>query len=499
MTNLFTLRYKYFWPALAVCLLPFVVLAFLDSLAMEDYFYYNHFRQLGFWGAQRDFYVNWAGRYTSTFITGVFVTLDLPARFPFLPTLCYFAFTFLALVYLLRSLRPMLPGGFLDHRGTWRAAAVLFVVFLYVQPDIATGFYWLCSTSVYQTAFILFLLLLATILRRIGNPRSFAPRDLLFFLLVILLAGCNELIAVFVPLFLAALGVLLYRWSRRVDRWLWLGLAIAVGMGILIYLTSGVMHYRQGMLNSHNGFGVIVPVIGLRTVEVFFDIFKEPLFWGCAIAVFAAGVQVSSRIADSPQVKELGPLTLFQQRKLFLPGFAALVSVVILSLAAFLFASRGSIPPRALNNLCDVSACCLLALCFLAGIHAGVRLTLPAMPALSSGLQMALLAVFLLASTNYAQAWKSVGSGYVFHAVVAEREEQLKTAASEHRHVAVVPSYDSAWKSEIKKILPHGHPVTVREWLQEKPTLLVVYDGALFADTAYAHFYGLDSVIVGDK
>jgi len=490
MTNLFTLRSKFFWPAMAVCLLPFVILAFLDSMAMDDYYFYDLFRARGFWGAQHDLYLTWAGRYTTSFITGIFISLDLPARSPFLPTLCYFAFTWIAIVYMLRSLRPLLPAGFFGRGGVWKAAAVLFILFLYVQVDIATGFYWLSSTSVYQTAFILFLLLVGTIVRRISVHRSFAPVDLLFFLLVVLLVGCNEIMAVFLPLFLAALAGFFYMYRRRIDRWLWLGLAIAIGMGLVVFFTSGVMNYRHHLMNARTGFVTILPVIGFRTIEVLFYILKEPLFWGCTIAIFVGGIAVS------PQLKE-GPLTIFRTRNVFLPAVVAPISIVCLALAAFLFASRGSIPPRALNNLGDMTACCLLALLFLAAIHTGARWTTANLPKPSPLVQLALLVAFLMTSVNYAEAWRSVGSGYLYHAVVADRDQALKTAAAGHRHVAIVPSYDAALTEKIDRFFPHGISATAREWLLQKPTLLVVYDGAAVGDAAYAHFYGLDTVIVG--
>lgn len=495
MTNLFTLRSRFFWPALGVCLLPFVILAFLDNMAMDDYYFYSLYRARGFWGAQHDLYLTWAGRYTSNFITGSLITLDLPGRFPFLPTLLYFVFTFAAIGYVLGSLRPMLPAGFPGQRRIWRGAAVLFVLFLYVQADIATGFYWLSSTTVYQTGFILFLLLIGTILRKFCAPaqgsRRFARVDLLFFLLIALLVGCNEIMAVFLPLLLAVLAGFYYFFSRRLDRWLWLGLVIAVGMGLVIFFTSGVMNYRHHLLNTHTGFFAIVPIIGFRTIEVLFFIFKEPLFWGCAIAFFVLGIAVS------PQLK--GPLTLFRVKNIFLPGIAALLSIVLLSLAAFLLASRGSIPLRVLNNLSDVTACCLLSLSFLTGIHKGAWLTAPFLPKFAPAVQMAVLVVLLLASVNYAEAWKSVGSGYFYHAVLSDRDHLLKTAAIGHRHVGIVASYDAALTEKIDRTFPHGVFTTAREWLLQKPTLLVFYDGAAVGDGAYAHFYGLDSVIVMDK
>ena len=555
MTNLFTFKSKLFWPALAISLLPFVILAFLNSMAMDDYYFYDLYRTKGFWTVQHDLYLSWAGRYTSSLITGGLIVLDLPARFPFLPTLLYFACTCAALVYVIRSLRPIMPAGFFGQG--WRIAAILFVLFLYVQADIATGFYWLSATTVYQTAFILFLLLIGTIIRKIGGVgpvatgagRHLAPIDIFFFLLIILIVGCNEIMAVFLPFFLAALAAMMAFCGRPAGRWIWLGLAIAIGMGMVIFFTSGVINYRTHMMNSGTGFFAIVPIIGFRTVEVLFVIFKEPLFWGCAIAAFVSGIYVSSKAtplstqpvggssqapalsalastgssqptagssqspasssqspasssqspAGSSRSLDVGPWDIFRRKNVFLPGVAALLSIVLLSLAAFLLASRGSIPPRALNNLSDVTAFCLLVLTFLAGVNRGSRSPAPVLPDLAPAAKLAVLVAMLLASVNYADAWKTVGSGYFYHAVLADRDHLLKTAAGEHHPIAVVPSYDAALKEKIDQAFPHGVFSTAHDWLIQKPTLLVFYDGAGIGDAAYAQFYGLDSIVVKDK
>jgi hypothetical protein len=501
MTSLFALRSKFFWPAMAICLLPFVILPFVNSLALDDYYYYELYRTRGFWGAQHDLYVNWAGRYTTSFITGSFIILDLPGRFPFLPTLIYFFATWSAIVYILRSLRPLLAAGSLPPGIVARAAAVLFVVFLYVQPDIATGFYWLSSTSVYQTAFILFLLLLGVILRKFGaqqpgaTPKAgrLARLDLLFYLLILLLEGCNEIMAVLLPIFLFLLAKFFYPGRRRADRWVWMGLGIAVAMGLVIFATSGVMNYRQHFMNSHTDHSAILGITVFRTVEVFFYVLREPLFWGCAVTIYFVGVGVS------PQLKEQSPLAFFRAKNIFLQGLTALESIVFLSLTAFLLASRGSMPPRVLNDLSDISACGLLALSFFAGIHKGAQLTTPIRPLPSPGIQTAALIVLLLASINYADAWKSVGSGYFYHAVLSDRDHALKTAAAGHRRVATVVSYDSTLTEKIRETFPHGVPITALGWLTQKPTLLVFFDGAADGDAAYAHFYGLDSIIVGPE
>ena len=149
-------RARLFWLLVLVGLLPFVIVAFFNSMAADDYFFYYLYQGKGFFKVQADLYHSWAGRYTSAFIIGCFVRLDLPGRVPWLPTLLYFAATCGAFYYLLSTLRFLPDRGFVmvSRIRVLQAATLLFFLSLYVQADIATGFYWFSSMVVYQTAFI---------------------------------------------------------------------------------------------------------------------------------------------------------------------------------------------------------------------------------------------------------------------------------------------------------------------------------------------------------
>jgi len=489
MTKLFNVETKIFWGVATVCLLPFILLAFLNSMALDDYFFYELYRAKPFFGVQHDLYLTWAGRYTSAFITGVFIVPDAPGRFTFLPTLIYFVLTWSVIRHLLKRIGTVFPEQLSDSKVP---GFVLFILFLYVQADIATGFYWLSAVTVYQTAFILFLLLLASLVSMLNRPRLKVSGYLFLSLLVLLIVGCNEIMAVFLPLFLASLAAGFYFYGRPVPRWLWLILGIAIGMDLIIFFTSGVMTYRYREMNAGTGMIAILGSIVFRGAAVFFYIFKEPLFWVCAAAIFASGLGVPA---------DLNMAKVFREKNVIFWGMLALLLVVLLSLTVFLLASRGSMPPRVLNNLSDVTACLLLALCFLAGIFQGGRSRVARMVQMvpERRVKLAVFVICLLASVNYAEAWKSVASGYFYHAVMMDRDRVLKNAAAEHRRVAVIRSYDAALRDRIDRAFPHGVFTTVHALLVQKPSLLFFYDGAGAGDRAYAHFYGLDSIIVRDK
>ena len=486
-------RGKVFWLLVLVGLLPFVIVAFFNSMAADDYLFYFWYRSKGFFAVQADLYHGWAGRYTSAFIIGCFVRLDLPGRYPWLPTLFYFAATWSALWYLLVVLcRNFVPA---SRMPMLQAATILFFLCLYVQADIATGFYWFSSVVVYQTAFILFLIFVTRMIGRLSAPPMFSVNDLFLFLLILLIAGCNEMIAVFLPLFLISLVLACRFYDRPVPLFLWLCVAISIIAGIFIMLTSGVLIVRRPLLNAGTGYLNILPIIGFQTVAVLYYIFKEPFFWLAALLFFGLGVRLSPE-TTSGSGRLLAP---FRRKNIFLPGLMTVFALLLLSLTAFLLASRGSIPPRTLNNLSDLLVCLIMTICFLTGVNKSGLSVEAFLPWLSPTLGLSVLIAVTLSSTNYLQAWKTVFSGYFYHAVLSDRDRLLRAAAAEHQHSAVVLAYDAALQEKIDAVFPHGVFKTVQTIIQEKPAMLYYFDGAGSGDRGYAHFYGLDSIIMRQK
>jgi hypothetical protein len=486
-------RGRVFWLLVLVGLLPFVIVAFFNSMAADDYLFYFLYQSKGFFTVQADLYHGWAGRYTSAFIIGCFVRLDLPGRYPWLPTLFYFAATWAALCYLCFVLCRSFVAANRMH--VLQAATFLFFVCLYVQADIATGFYWFSSVVVYQTAFILFLIFVARLIRRLAVPPMFSVKDLFLLLLIFLIVGCNEMIAVFLPLFLMSFVLACRFYRRPVPFFLWLCVAMAIAAGIFILLTSGVLFVRRPLLNAGTGYLHILPIIGFQTVAVLYYIFKEPLFWLAALLFFGLGVRLSPEGASAPG----GSLAPFRRKNIFGPGLLTVFGLLVLSLTAFLMASRGSIPPRTLNNLSDILVCLILTICFLTGVNKSGLPVAAFIPRLSPSLGLGVLIAVTLSSTNYLEAWETVFSGYFYHAVLSDRDRLLKTAAVEHQHSATVLAYDAALQEKINAAFPHGVFKNVQTILQEKPAMLYYFDGAGSGDRSYAHFYGLDSIILRQK
>ena len=493
-----------FWLVAATSLMPFVLLAFLNDMAADDFLYRSLFRQYGFFGAQRWIYLRWAGRYTTSFLNGSFAASGLLTSAYWLPCLLLLAGTWLAIFFLIRrfcALLPDQPAGVVRSR-TGMISGVLFILLLYVQADIATGIYWFSSAIVYQSSLILFLLLAGGLLRRSARTGRAWGHDVLLVLLIVLIVGCNEMSAVFLFFFLVAVAAAHAYIRRRVPAWLWIYLGIALATGLVVALTSGVLRVRSAMMIGHSSYPGILAAIGFQFVYTLFSVFKEPLFWFSLAATFLFGVHISR------EGKDLGWMAVFRERNVLLSGSILLMLVILLSLATIMVGSQGSLPPRALNNLTGLLTVGLLILSFLAGVRKGGWSRgdegPPKQPAdvrrllLSPAVLVAVLALLLLASTNYRDAWKTVLSGYFRHAVARDRDRQLTEAGQRHEHIVTLLSYPDAIGDKVQMMFPHGLPETVREQIRQTPPLMIPYDGtAAENQEGYCSYYGIDSIIVG--
>jgi len=483
-----------FWLVAATSLMPFVLLAFLNDMAADDFLYRSLFRQYGFFGGQRWIYLNWAGRYTTSFLNGSFAASGLLTRAYWLPCLLLLAGAWLAMAFLVRSFCVLLPAqpAVAVRSRTAAISLVLFILLLYAQADIATGIYWFCSAIVYQTSLILFLLLAGGLMRRLIRTDRAQGLDVLLLLLIILIVGCNEMSAVFLLFFLAAVSGAHAYIRRHVPAWLWVYLCAALVTGLVVALTSGVLRVRSATMIGHSSYPGILAAIGFQFVYALFSILKEPLFWFSVSAAFHFGVRISR------EDKDLGWMAVFRERSVFLRGLGLLLLVVALSLATVMTVSRGSLPPRALNNLTGLLTIGLLILSLLAGVRKGGGIQGYEGPLPSAAVPVAVLTLLLVASTNYRDAWKTVFAGYFVHAVAQDRDRQLTDAGKRHQHIVTLLSYPDAIGDKIHEMFPRGLPETAHELILQRPPLMLPYDGTAAENRkGYCIYYGIDSIIVG--
>ena len=473
------------WICVLLCLTPFVVLSFFNFMAYDDYLLWGVYRDHSFFEAQKMIYLRWEGRFTANFICGLFEVLGIVRHYYFLVFLVFGFCTYISLWVLLRVVNNSLLGRAFPSTVLPLAAMVLFLLDLYVMAEIATGVYWFSSAAVYQSAFILFLLLGACLVQRLVHGGGLY--DIGVIVLSVLICGCNEIAAIALASGFLLLIVGCKYLRRPIPRMLLLYLGVVLLTGILVAMTSGVLSFRTTVMKGQTGYAGVALILLMRMVSVFYYILKEPLFWSCIAVCYMLGVRMSGVL----------PLSFLKGRRIFLPGLTGIVLLVFLTLAPVLVVTHGSLPERAINNLTALTAFYLLALVFLAGavrpdLFAGMTGNRSV-----SRLLLVLLCSALLASYNYKEAWKNVMTGYFYHAIQVDRDAVLSSARAAHQRQAEIRPYSAALSDKVRDLFPHGAPVTVQRWLQERPTYLYFDNEAEEPPRAYLlNYYQLDTVIV---
>jgi len=509
------------WICILVCLLPFVILSFFNVITYDDYAAVGAFDKFGFFKTQQLIYAHWEGRFTATFLCGVCVKLGLLTKYYFLVFLLWGFFSWGAIFFFLHSINTYFLNRTFARAGVAQASLILFMLDIYVMVEISSGIYWFSPTAVYQTAFILLLTLMGCLVRRLSTPALAKPAgpgsgdpsgpagrgdstsssdlskkravvmDAAVLLLCILVVGSNEMTAIALAcLFLFLIGAYRY-YGVSVPRPLFLYLGAVLLMGVIVMLTSGTLSYRQQVMGGHTGYGLVLSILVFRVLSIFYYVLKEPLFWAVAGASFILGM----RAAAIPSLS--GFVASLKSRSFFIQGLAAVVLLILFAMAPVLWVTHGSAPERALNDMTSLAAFGMLAMVFLLGIGnpSLARIILPVK--YLSTLCIVVIACGLLASYNYKEAWKSALSGYFYHSIQKDRQRIFETARERHERVATITPYQTALDEKVRQLFPHGAPVTLQHWLEQRPTLLYFDNEAEDQSGRYLiRYYGLDSVLV---
>ncbi|HVW59419.1 MAG TPA: hypothetical protein VHC48_05270 [Puia sp.] len=477
------------WACILLCLLPFVILSFFSVMAADDFTLWGIIHDHGFFEGQKWIYFYWEGRPVVSFVAGLFEVTGIVRHYYFLIILLYSFFTWMALLLLLSCINSRCLGRTFSFTSLLPASLILYILNLYVMAEIATGVYWFSSVAVYQTAFILFLVLAVSMVRRFtGGAERFRGWDLVIILLAILICGCNEIAAIALACcFLLLIGLYIY-YRRPIPRVLFLYLGVVLLTGITILLTSGVLSGRTLTMKGRTGNAGVILILFGRGLSVFYYVLKEPLLWMCGSCSFVLGLRMSAVLEPF--------LHVVRTRRFFIPGLLGILLVVFGTLAPVLMVTHGSIPERAINNLTSLSALYLLGLAFLSGAcRPGLYAAWRHVPGVSTVL-VGLLSCTLLASYTYKEAWKNVVTGYFYHAIQVDRQKVLLTARERHQRSATIIPYAAALEEKARQFFPHGIPVTVRELLNDQPAFLYHVNVWELPGNYLYRYYQLDSVVV---
>ncbi len=198
---------------LGLVALPFVALSGYNHPAVDDLLDAQLVKQMGFWQAQKYFYLNHTGRYATT----VLLALVNPLLYGHMETrwgivaLGFMLVTFLTL----RLCLTLVPG--LAGRAAWLGAGLLTGLWLAYAPGQAEGLYWFTGAYTYVATgwwLLLWLVCLGhyALARRAGRTTASWLTGLAF--LTVVVAGSTEPVALPFMLLILLCGALNWWHSR---------------------------------------------------------------------------------------------------------------------------------------------------------------------------------------------------------------------------------------------------------------------------------------------
>ncbi|WP_235726914.1 DUF6056 family protein [Hymenobacter siberiensis] len=259
--------------SLVLVALPFVALSFFSHPCLDDILDAVIVRKLGFWAAQKYFYVSHTGRYTTT----VLLALVNPLIYTRLesnwwPMVLSFMLGTLLVLRLCLGTLLRIPNG-----TAWRGAGLLLCLWLAYAPGQAEGLYWFTGAYTYiASAWLAFIWLAAFAQHRKVRQRgqSGVGWGAALVGLTVAVAGTTEPVAF--PFLLALLAGALLRWWRSRSLFIAALAALAMAGSIVSFTAPGNFARMSSMGES---FGVVKTLLysGVTTAYLLLTWAGNPL------------------------------------------------------------------------------------------------------------------------------------------------------------------------------------------------------------------------------
>ncbi|GAB3331276.1 hypothetical protein GCM10027511_39880 [Hymenobacter humi] len=467
--------------ALVLVVLPFVGLSFYNHPSLDDYLDAVTVKELGFWRAQKHFYLTLTGRYTTT----VLLALVNPLLYIRLEGHWWVALIFIfgTLLILRFSLSELLV---LSGKAGWLAAGLLLGLWLAYAPGQAEGLYWFTGAYTYIMAVWLLLVWLVALNRyAMARLAKSGARRWLLALAMLTLAVAGTVEPVALPFLMSLAAGAFISWRQKEGRIVWLLAGLAV-VGCLVSFVAPGNFVRIASMGGQFGVLKTLCYSTATTGYLLLTWVGNPVLLALSALVFPAMNRIAQQ-RDQLIVQFLSQLP----AGLLAIGLAGLMTLA--SCPAY-YASGTGLPLRARTTL---------YLLFLLGWFA-VLLTWccrqarssqysPMVNALATGrlapLWTAMLVLFFFADYNVQTRATMLGQGS--NNVIRAYRQWLNGEAA---------GYDAELRARYQT-LHSGAPVVTIRPLRNRPDLLYSFDivgtnNPEFLE-GYARYFGTKRVISG--
>jgi len=475
--------------AITVYLFAFINLSFFNHPHTDDYIAGYDVANTNLLGYFNKIYMHWGGRYTSILIAGLWAKKHLLFQHYYLHTitllisnlLSVYLFVYVVNVYLVKK-----SFQFVDML----LATVTYVVLqITCLPEIVSAYFWFSSAVTYQTGIILLQIVFSLLLIIFHDKRLWVKNiaTLLLLILVVLINGCNEVIALIQGLALLTIYFLV---RERSDK-----LIHIIGIIALVYLSSFSLLYiapgntERLALIPHSTLPKAIAVAGVRTLYTFWTVFCNPLFWITSVTLLPIAYHIKDTLHDRRWLQWIHG----RRAHVFL---YAIISIFLIYLPIVYF-SNGSFPQRASNVMVQIAVINCFGFIFLISLRVSNEvMKILLIRRRFFNLLTVAIAVTVISNYNFGEAFKSVVAAPLYHKTFLLREQILVKAAKSNS-IATLHNYNVVTDSILNADY-NGERQLIKDLLVQKPSYLFLYDDLSNTQSVgiIKRYYGVDSLVI---
>lgn len=462
--------------------------SFWNVPSMDDYILFYLHQHLGFWGTQKWIYDHNTGRYLSSFLGALFSENNFLYQHYYLHSIILIISTLLAYFALLKTINRHFVLN-TSNLSLTIYSLLFFLLSLTVCPEVSSKYYWFSAAITYQTANILIILIITSLLQACFSKNANRKNAFIILscFLIVLLNGTNEVSALlFIPLLICALVIIKKLRLLRSDQIGAIIICAVISMGFLL-LSPGIFE-RKNTIPTHGIFTAMASSIFWLAAASWY-IIKVPLFWLATIYLHIAGSRLAKKSFIKDELKKINRIPLIR---------FSLISALVLYLffLPIAYGMNGSLPYRALNNIAFIL---LLIFCF-AAFYSGYRFP-RSYPLLITKYKYLLFILLILGNNFFFTLIQTTLSGYFYKQVMQQKFSILEAARKHNKKYARIDDYSSAIDSLLQKKYHDHIKIVVRRLIVEKPSLIYFpYENNNYITNSYLlNYYRLDSIDIGGQ
>lgn len=279
--------------------IPIFIICFYTNPSPEDFYYAHEAKVKSLCENTHIQYKHGTGRYFQNFL--LYLTPLYENPFTAYKIVC-FIFMVLFFVAILIAVN-LLVRNKISLEEKLFTGLVLFFIYVYCMPEIASGFYWYGGITAYHSGLILVPVFLLFFIKSENSPN--ASRKIVYgiisFFIMIFLIGVNEILAILVFLFILTLNfsTMFAAGKRKKIVWKYIFFAAAAGVFLYILIKSPGNKFRLTQFpgNQNISFSLLNSFYYLAE-NIFQLLFTTPLI-ACTLILLPVYSGISSRLEGS--------------------------------------------------------------------------------------------------------------------------------------------------------------------------------------------------------